>query len=103
MLAEERQRGQEFLVTIDLDCDTARAGRTDQLMDTVNYASIVDTVKQINAAGPYHLLETFAAKIAAAVLKVAGVYGCTVSVKKPRPPLTAVTEGVAVTIRRESD
>lgn len=40
VLEEERRLGQKFVVDIEASADLARAGQTDDLADTVNYAAV---------------------------------------------------------------
>lgn len=40
VLEEERRLGQKFVVDIEASADLSRAGATDDLQDTVNYAAV---------------------------------------------------------------
>jgi dihydroneopterin aldolase len=85
-LPAERALGSHFLVDVELVTDTARAARNDRLKDAVNYVTVEALARQIIERRKYRLLETLAERLAAALLKQAGVHQVTVRVTK-RPPL----------------
>ena len=100
LLPEERQRGQEFLVSLVMEVDLAGVAASDDITYTVNYAEVVNKLQEIFTSNTYNLIETLAEKIAGELLNFTRIKGIEVSVEKPRPPLTATTGGVAVTIYR---
>ncbi|WVZ17861.1 hypothetical protein V8G54_010843 [Vigna mungo] len=67
-LPEERKLGQKFVVDIDAWMDLKRAGKSDNLSDTVNYADIYDIAKEIVEGSAQNLLESVAEKIAVMTL-----------------------------------
>jgi len=85
-LPAERALGGHFVVDLELVTDTARAARGDRLKDAVNYVKVEALARQIIERRRYRLLETLAERLAAALLKLAGVQQVTVRVSK-RPPL----------------
>jgi dihydroneopterin aldolase len=101
VFAEENKLGQRFYVTLDLQIDLSRAGRTDDLNETVNYAELYQTVKEIVEGPPFKLIEALAETIASRVLDAyAKIHEVTVRVTKPNPPFDIVFEGVTVEITR---
>ncbi|MGD0113844.1 MAG: dihydroneopterin aldolase, partial [Armatimonadota bacterium] len=58
------------------------------------------TVHRVNEAGPYMLLEAFAAGIANHILASFAVRQVTVRVRKPHPPVGALVEAAEVEITR---
>lgn len=101
-LPEERRLGQRFIVDVTLDTDLRRAGTSDELNATVNYAEVLTLVKAIVEGPPCKLIETVAERIAKRLLAVKRVTAVDVCVKKPQPPLKdAVMEHAGVQIRRE--
>ncbi|MBV7362976.1 2-amino-4-hydroxy-6-hydroxymethyldihydropteridine diphosphokinase [Actinomycetaceae bacterium TAE3-ERU4] len=98
---EERTQGQPFIadVTLCLDCD--RAGLTDCLEDTVNYAEVAKVVHEVISGPPVDLIETLAREIALRVLAFPRVESTIVTVHKPKADLSGVSQGVSITIERD--
>ncbi|GAY79025.1 2-amino-4-hydroxy-6-hydroxymethyldihydropteridine pyrophosphokinase [Sporolactobacillus inulinus] len=69
-LEEERRIGQRFDVDVSLILDLYRAGSTDRLDQTVNYADVYTKVKEIVEGPPCALIEHVAEKIAETVCKI---------------------------------
>ncbi len=100
ILPEERQRGQEFIVTVEMEVNFKGIGATDNIEDTVNYADVIEKIKAVVEGQAYNLLETVAEKISEEILSFPKVVGVKTTVGKPRPPLSVITSGVAVTVYR---
>jgi dihydroneopterin aldolase len=96
----ERANGQDFLVDVVLGLDTAPAARSDDLVDTVDYGALAQTVAGIVAGEPVNLLETLAGRIAAACLTDPKVASVEVSVHKPQAPILLTFRDVVVTVTR---
>ena len=96
----ERAAGQDFLVDVVLHLDTAPAGASDDIADTVNYADVAQHVTSIVGGSPVNLIETLAARIADACLSDARVEAVEVSVHKPHAPIPSPFSDVVVTIHR---
>lgn len=101
-LPEETKLGQIFRVTITLACDLKKAGETDDLDATVNYAEVFELCKEIVEGKPYLLIEAVAERIAARVLEAypSKVSGCRIQLVKPNPPIAGHYASVAVDITR---
>jgi dihydroneopterin aldolase len=95
----ERERPQEFKVSVELEADLSEPGRTDRLEDTVDYTKVRAVVRQVIEGEPAKLLETLAARIANGILALPNVVAVTVRVAK-RPPSMAPIDAAAVHIRR---
>ncbi len=101
VLPEEREQGQEFLITISLEVNLQGISKTDDIEDTVDYSKICSMVKEISAREPCRLIETLAEKISHEILYFfPQVKRITVTVIKPNPPLPEVTDGVSATVVR---
>ncbi|MCR5184431.1 MAG: dihydroneopterin aldolase [Opitutales bacterium] len=105
VLPEERENGQTFFVDLELALDLRRAGTSDDLGDTVNYAEICQKVKALTEAVPAcFLIEALAEKIAALVLRdFAAVKTVLVRVHKPQAPVGVPVADVAVQILRSRE
>ncbi|MDQ6650787.1 MAG: dihydroneopterin aldolase [Actinomycetota bacterium] len=100
VLAEERRDGQVFVVDVVLVLDTAPAGRSDRLADTVDYAALAAAVRALVEGEPVDLIERLAERIAAAALADERVAQVEVTVHKPAAPVPAVVDDVSVSITR---
>ena len=96
----ERAEGQDFVVDVALEIDTAPAAASDQLSDTVHYGELAEALAAVVAGDPVNLLETLAARLADTCLADHRVRAATVTVHKPQAPIPLTFTDVAVTIRR---
>jgi 7,8-dihydroneopterin aldolase/epimerase/oxygenase len=67
-LAEEQVLGQWFEVDLRLHLDLVNAGKSDQIEDTLDYRSVIATVKQIVSTQKFALVEKLAETLVQAVL-----------------------------------
>lgn len=112
VLAEEKTRPQPFEVDLDLELDVSRAGRTDELADTVDYGAIAAAVAAVIEGEHSDLLEHLATRIARAALLAAEgsaaegaaagpvVTAVSVTLRKLRPPVPVHLASAGVRIRR---
>ena len=78
----ERRVEQEFLIEADLEFDAAKAGASDKLADTVDYAVIRDKVKQVIEGKSRYLIESLAEDIARKILEDKRIKSVEIIVKK---------------------
>ena len=99
---EERRLGQPFVVDLEAEIDLRQAGRSDHLAETVSYAHLYRTARQVMEGEPRHLLEAAAENIAELTLALySPIDAVRVRVSKPRPPIKgSVIESAAVEIYR---
>ncbi|EHA31748.1 dihydroneopterin aldolase [Bacillus subtilis subsp. subtilis str. SC-8] len=99
---EENKLGQRFKVDLTAELDLSKAGQTDDLEQTINYAELYHVCKDIVEGEPVKLVETLAERIAGTVLeKFQPVQQCTVKVIKPDPPIPGHYKSVAIEITRK--
>lgn len=100
---EERRLGQPFTVDLEAELDLSRAGGSDRLADTVSYAHLYRTAREVMEGEPRQLLEAAAENIAELTLaRYPTIAAVRVRVSKPRPPIKgSVIESAAVEIYRE--
>ncbi|HEY5454908.1 MAG TPA: dihydroneopterin aldolase [Acidothermaceae bacterium] len=96
----ERAEGQDFIVDVTLDVDTAAAAQSDDLAQTTDYGTLALTIAAIVSGEPVNLLETLAQRIATACLSDLRVTSVEVSVHKPAAPIPLTFDDVVVTIVR---
>lgn len=102
VMPKEKRDGQRFVLDITLDCDLSRAGRTDQLEDTVDYTAVMDAAVQAMTENSYDLIERAASRTAEAILRAEEkVEKVTLCLRKPEAPIDKIFDYVAVEITRE--
>lgn len=99
----ERREGQTFVIDLSLGVDTTVAAATDDLHDTVDYGSLVTSVKAAVEKDPVDLIETLAQRIADVCLLDGRVEWARVTVHKPDAPIEATFSDVALTITRKRE
>jgi FolB domain-containing protein len=97
---EERHTTQDVVANIVLYTDLRRAGRTDDLADTVDYKALKRSVLEMAERSQFYLVEALAQSIADICLKEDRVHRVTVTVEKPTALRFARTVGVKITRSR---
>ena len=100
VLAEEQTRPQPFEVDIELSVDTSRAGESDALEHTVDYAAVAESVSRVVRSERYQLLERLATRIAEVCCADDRVETVSVTVRKLHAPVGVMVDHVAVRIER---
>ncbi|WP_059174222.1 dihydroneopterin aldolase [Bacillus sp. FJAT-27445] len=101
VFSEETKLGQRFIVDLAVGLDLKRAGETDDLDASVNYAELYQVCREVVEGKPYKLIESVAEKIASRILgEFALIEEATVKVIKPDPPIPGHYQSVAVEITR---
>lgn len=97
-LEEERERGQRFLVDVELD--VGDRGSSDRLEDAVDYREVVACVREISDAHAYTLLEGLATALADALHGRFAAARVRVRVRKPEVELDPPAAFAAVVAER---
>jgi 7,8-dihydroneopterin aldolase/epimerase/oxygenase len=100
VLEAERRDGQVFVADVVLLFDTREAARSDDLQDTVDYGTLVLSVKKAIESDPVDLIETLAQRIADLCLTHPRVGVAEVTLHKPGAPIEATFTDVTLTIIR---
>ena len=95
---EEKDNAQRFKINVELTIDTATAGRSDDLADTLNWSELRDTIVDTVQKNSFNLMERLAQEVADQILKDGRVEKLVVSIDKP----DAFSSGVPG-IRLEAD
>lgn len=103
VFAFEKRDGQTFVIDLTLALDTTAAAASDDLRDTVDYGSLVASVKAAVEKDPVDLIETLAQRIADVCLTDDRVQWARVSVHKPDAPIDATFSDVTLTIIRKRE
>lgn len=101
VLPEENKLGQRFIVDACMYLDLHKAGKNDDLTETVNYAEVYNKIKVIVEGETVKLIETLADRIASAVLGFDLVSSVQVTVSKPGAPINGIFGNVSVTVNRK--
>ncbi len=96
----ERALGGRVDVDVEIRSDLRRAGRSDELHDTVDYVRCYEAVRHVVETRQHNLLETVAEEIATELLNDERVTSVRVRVAK-QPPLPGTFHRFAVVIERE--
>lgn len=104
LFPEERKLGQRFLVDLELFTDLKKAGKSDDMNDSIHYGEAFGLVQEIVEGEAKNLIEAVAEEIAKNLfLRFDLLIACRVRVIKPNPPIPGNYESVAVEIYREKD
>ncbi|WP_196594178.1 2-amino-4-hydroxy-6-hydroxymethyldihydropteridine diphosphokinase [Pectinatus sottacetonis] len=100
-IPEENKLGQNFMISAQLFTDTSRAGISDDLDQTINYASVCKFIAQYTAHHTVKLLETAAEQLARRLLiNFPLIKKINLTIKKPHAPIGLPVKYTAVTISR---
>ena len=99
----ERRDGQTFIIDLVLGLDTTSAAATDDLHETVDYGTLVNSVKAAVESDPVDLIETLAQRISDICLLDSRVEWARITVHKPAAPIDATFADVALTITRKRE
>jgi dihydroneopterin aldolase/2-amino-4-hydroxy-6-hydroxymethyldihydropteridine diphosphokinase len=103
VLDSEKVNGQDFVVDVTLEADLRRAGRSDLLAHTVNYAEVAADVVALVTGPSVDLIEVLADQIAGAALRYPLVQAVEVTVHKPQAPVGVPFDDVLVSVERHRD
>jgi dihydroneopterin aldolase len=97
----EKVEAQRFEVDVELEVDTAEAGRTDDLARTVDYRDVYATVRGVLEGASVDLIETLAELVASRLLESnLSVRAVVVRLRKPEVRLGGPLDYAGVEIRR---
>ncbi|PKM42571.1 MAG: dihydroneopterin aldolase [Firmicutes bacterium HGW-Firmicutes-8] len=100
VFAEEKAMGQKFIVDVELTLDLSKAGMTDDIAKTPNYADIYAIVKNITTRQTFNLIEALAEAIAKEILAAYKIDQVLVKVRKPHAPISGIFDYMGCEITR---
>lgn len=86
-------------IDLELECDLSRAGRTDRLGRTTDYAEIYRAVEEVACGVEHRLVEALAERLARMLCARFPIEACTVTVRKSIP-IPGNVRSAGVRIRR---
>jgi 7,8-dihydroneopterin aldolase/epimerase/oxygenase len=81
----ERDTEQSLVFNIDMASDVAKAARSDDIADALDYSKIAGTVKTVVTEGKFQLIETAAERVAERLIADYGLSWVRVELAKPLP------------------
>ena len=99
VLPQEREVGNDYVITLSVDYPIAKAADSDNVADTMSYADAADIIHR-EMAIQSNLLENVAMRIARAILTAyTEATEVTVDIMKVAPPMTADCDGAGVVVK----
>lgn len=99
---EENKLGQRFYVSAILYTDTRKAGRTDEITDSIHYGEVCHRMKELFEQNTFRLLERAAEFICEQLLlEYPLLRELTLTIEKPWAPIGLPLKTVSVTITRK--
>ena len=80
---EERREKQDIVINVEMHTDLRKAGRSDDLNDTVDYKSIKKAILKLVDGSNFQLIESLAENIASIALRDEKVQQVIVTIDKP--------------------
>jgi dihydroneopterin aldolase / 2-amino-4-hydroxy-6-hydroxymethyldihydropteridine diphosphokinase len=103
VLPEERERGQDFVIDVELVVPLGVAAATDDVLGTVHYGELAQAIVAAVERDPVDLIETVADRVVRLALADERVERAIVTVHKPQAPVGVPFGDVAVRIERTAD
>lgn len=102
VFAEEKEKGQLFILDMTLGIDLSAAACSDNLNDTVNYDEICRAAHDAMTQNTYDLIERASAAVIDAIFaEFAPIMTIDLTLKKPEAPLCCEVDYAAVHFYRE--
>lgn len=98
---EEREKQQDVVIQVTLRADLRKPGQSDDIDDTIDYATLKQQILDTVEASSFLLIERLAQVIADLCLADARVASATVAVEKPGALRFARTVAVEITRTRD--
>ena len=94
---EERREKQDVVINVEMHCDLRKAGRSDDLSDTVDYKAIKKTILKLVEESGFQLIESLAESIADIALADDKVQQAIITIDKPGALRFAKSSAVQIT------
>jgi dihydroneopterin aldolase len=94
--SQEKERGQRFVIDIELVYDASAAVADDDLRKAVDYDQLTAEVYDLATRERHDLIETLASRIGEHIIATTNALSVLVRVSKPEAPMRHEVEGVAV-------
>jgi dihydroneopterin aldolase len=101
--SEEQFLGQWFEVDVIVGIDLQKPGISDNLDDTLDYRSVISSVKQRVSTSKYALIEKLIEVIAEDILKISPIEEVTIRLTKVSPPIPEFGGHITLQITRSKE
>lgn len=103
VLKEERILGQQLEVDVELTMDLTKAGKTDNVEDTVSYAEVNDKIAERLAQDSFDLIEAVASAILDDIELIHGkkLEKALVRIRKYSVPMPGIFDNIEIEMERE--
>ncbi|MBK1879238.1 dihydroneopterin aldolase [Pelagicoccus mobilis] len=102
VLEHEKREGQTFYIDVELGVDLRKAGQSDVLAQTVNYAEVFTLAEQLMDEARFDLIESYAEQLSEEIFSYFDLVEKTcITVRKPEAPIDGKFRSAGITIRRE--
>lgn len=102
VLPEEKTLGQKFYVDVELQLPLEKAGQTDDLDETVNYAAVYDAIRDIVTKERFNLLEALGERLCYEIFRRHPlVRKIKLRIRKPNAPIPGVFDWAGVELERD--
>lgn len=103
VLKEERILGQQLEIDVELTMDLTKAGKTDDVADTVNYAEVNDQIAARLEKDSFNLIEAVASAILDDIEKNHGqkLQKAMVRIRKYSVPMPGIFDNIEIEMERE--
>jgi len=92
----EREEPQTVVLDLQLACDATLSARTDDVHDALNYRTVAKAALAFGATNSFHLVETFAERLAAHLMQTCHVGWIRMRVSKPGAIRFSRTVGIEI-------
>ncbi len=101
---EEQENGQYFHIDAELYLDLMKAGKSDELKDSIDYSQVFEIIRDITENKKFRLLEKLAESISGEILsRYKEISKVILRVKKPEAPIDGEFDWVGVEITRSKN
>lgn len=98
---EEKNLGQKFVLTLEVELDLTKASSEDSLNDTVHYGILCEEIEKEFTKTSYDLIETAAEKLINFIMeKHSSIKKVSLELKKPWAPIKNIVDYVAIKMER---
>ncbi|REC31614.1 dihydroneopterin aldolase [Enterococcus pseudoavium] len=103
VLKEERILGQQLEIDVELTMDLTKAGKTDDVADTVNYAEVNDQIAARLEKDSFNLIEAVTSAILDDIEKNHGqkLQKAMVRIRKYSVPMPGIFDNIEIEMERE--
>ena len=97
--ADEKINPQPIIINLKLFTSFEKASQSDQIEDTINYSTLVKSIKEFTTKSRFNLLETMGEKLSKKILEDKKIKEVEIEIIKPN---ALASERVSIIIKRKN-